>query len=154
MRRDSLATIRRPGRVTRLAATRIFVFILASAFAFIVHVPILLLILICHGSTHRRVLTQSYSWLSGPLLCCIRPLDHLLTMTSLRIDTYDESSTKLVPQSVAFGVPQDTNVRTLNSASQSSQSLGFLYVPDVAAVCAQPVPQNVTRFRDLPPTNS
>ncbi|KAG9545550.1 hypothetical protein KCU71_g17378, partial [Aureobasidium melanogenum] len=75
-------------------------------------------------------------------------------MTSLRIDTYDVSSTKLVPQSVAFGVPQDTNVRTLNSASQSPQSLGFLYVPDVAAVCAQPLPQNVTRFRDLPPTNS
>ncbi|KAG9984085.1 hypothetical protein KCU78_g21000, partial [Aureobasidium melanogenum] len=96
MRRDSLATIRRPGRVTRLAATRIFVFVfvLASVFAFV------------------------------------------------------------VAHSVAFGVPQDTNVRTLNSAPQSPQSLGFLYVPDVAAVCAQPLPQNVTRFRDLPPTNS
>jgi hypothetical protein len=57
MRRDSLATIRRPGRVTRLAATRIFVFVFASAFAFVVHVPILLFILICHGSTHCRVLT-------------------------------------------------------------------------------------------------
>lgn len=59
MRRDSLATIRRPGRVTRLAATRIFVFVfvLASAFAFVVHVPILVFILICHGSTHCRVLT-------------------------------------------------------------------------------------------------
>ncbi|KAG9841745.1 hypothetical protein KCU98_g17603, partial [Aureobasidium melanogenum] len=59
MRRDSLATIRRPGRATRLAAARIFVFVLASAFvfAFVAQVSILLLILICHGSTHRRVLT-------------------------------------------------------------------------------------------------
>ncbi|KAG9948575.1 hypothetical protein KCU85_g4860, partial [Aureobasidium melanogenum] len=75
-------------------------------------------------------------------------------MTSLRIDTYDQSSNRLVPQSVAFGVPQDTNVRTLTSGSQSPQSLGFLYVPDVAAVCAQSVPRNVTTYRDLPPTNS
>lgn len=75
-------------------------------------------------------------------------------MTSLRIDTYDESSTNLVPQGVGFNVPQDSNVRTLTSGSQSPQSLGFLYVPDVAAVCAQSLPQNVTRYQNLPPTNS
>ncbi|KAK6007202.1 hypothetical protein QM012_006210 [Aureobasidium pullulans] len=73
-------------------------------------------------------------------------------MTSLRIDTYDESSTNLVPQGVAFNV-QNSNVLTLNSGSQSPQSLGFLYVPDVAGVCAQSLPQNVTRYQDLPPTN-
>lgn len=75
-------------------------------------------------------------------------------MTTLRIDTYDESSSNLVPQDLGYNVPLDSNVRTLASGSRSPQSLGFLYVPDVAAVCAQSLPRNVTRYQNLPPTNS
>lgn len=70
-------------------------------------------------------------------------------MSSLTITTYDDSARLLVPQDIAFNFQQDSNVRTLNSGSQSSPSVGLLYVPNVAGVCAQSLPQNVTRYQAL-----
>ncbi|TIA24535.1 hypothetical protein D6C80_00329 [Aureobasidium pullulans] len=77
-------------------------------------------------------------------------------MTGLRISTIaitsNSSSHDLnydyVPN--AFSFQQGGNVRTLNSGYSPPPSTGLLYVPDLDGVCAQYLPDNVTRYSDLP----
>jgi hypothetical protein len=71
-------------------------------------------------------------------------------MTSLRISTFDISNQSVVSPGVAFNFQQDGNVRTLNAAYSPSSSRGLLYVPSLTGVCAQDLPQNVTRYSNLP----
>jgi hypothetical protein len=71
-------------------------------------------------------------------------------MTNLRISTFDLFNQSILPPGVAFNFALDSNVRTLNSAYSPPSSRGLLYVPNLSGVCAQSLPQNVTRYKNLP----
>jgi hypothetical protein len=71
-------------------------------------------------------------------------------MTSLRISTFDISDQSILPPGVAFNFLLESNVRTLNAAYSAPSSRGLLYVPNVSGACAQSLPQNVTRYDNLP----
>jgi len=71
-------------------------------------------------------------------------------MTSLRISTFDISNQSILAPGVAFDFFQESNVRVLNSAYSAPQARGLLYVPDLSGLCAQSLPQNVTRYNHLP----
>ncbi|KAI5252418.1 hypothetical protein E4T42_03506 [Aureobasidium subglaciale] len=71
-------------------------------------------------------------------------------MTGVVISSYDASANRTLPQNTSFYYSSDISIRTLNTAYSPSQTLGLLYVPDVAGVCAQSLPANVTRFQHLP----
>ncbi|KAI4757346.1 hypothetical protein E4T52_10708 [Aureobasidium sp. EXF-3400] len=71
-------------------------------------------------------------------------------MTSLRISTFDISDQSILPPGVAFNFLLESNVRTLNAAYSAPSSRGLLYVPNVPGACAQSLPQNVTRYDNLP----
>ncbi|KAI5209411.1 hypothetical protein E4T39_00838 [Aureobasidium subglaciale] len=71
-------------------------------------------------------------------------------MPGIVISSYDASANRTLPQSTSFYYSSDISIRTLNTGSSPSPTLGLLYVPDVAGVCAQSLPANVTRYRHLP----